>query len=266
MNGKPLRILLIEDNPADALRVHELLEIVADLSLPDSSPRGTLPALHQRAPSIPIVAMTGLNDRSLALESVQQGCQDYLVKGKFDSEMLVRSIHYAIERQRLVRELQTLSIRDSLTGLHNRRSFFAMVEHHKQMSRRSKKGFFIFFADVDDLKKINDTFGHPEGDRALAGISDVLRNTFRDSDIVARIGGDEFAVLALEDKQDAAEILAVRLRKNLQAYQEKKRLKYPLSLSLGSAYYNPESPVTVEALLAEADESMYRQKQSRLKK
>ncbi|OGW72109.1 MAG: hypothetical protein A2Y02_02810 [Omnitrophica bacterium GWA2_52_12] len=294
MNDKQIRVLLVEDSSADAQLVQDLLKesdggdypiqtadtlkggldslshepfdiILLDLSLPDSSPSATFPALHQKSPTTPIVVMTGFNDMNLALESVQQGCQDYLVKGKFDGDMLVRSIRYAIERQRLVHELQALSIHDSLTGLHNRRSFFSLVEHHEKMARRTQKGFFIFFADVDGLKKINDTFGHQEGDCALTSISRVLQGTFRDSDIVARIGGDEFAVLALDDRKDAAEAMAGRLRKNLQDYHEKERLKYPLSFSLGFAYYNPASPRAIEALLAEADEAMYSQKQSRLK-
>src|ERR1700686_5828877 len=87
---------------------------------------------------------------------------------------------------------------DDLTHLYNRRAFYALAAQQLKVMRRKEQGLLLFFADVDHLKNINDTYGHREGDLALVRAADALERTFRDSDILARLGGDEFAVLALD--------------------------------------------------------------------
>jgi diguanylate cyclase (GGDEF)-like protein len=116
------------------------------------------------------------------------------------------------ERRRLEELQHALSITDELTGLHNRRGFFTLAQQQMKVSERSGGALLLFFVDLDDLKHINDTFGHLEGDKALIEVSNVLRDTFRESDIIGRIGGDEFAVLAIETSDLTEEALITRLR------------------------------------------------------
>jgi diguanylate cyclase (GGDEF)-like protein len=129
------------------------------------------------------------------------------------------------------------------------------------MADRAKRKMVLLFADFDELKQINDTLGHHEGDLALIKIADVLRETFRESDIIARIGGDEFVVLALETDGVSAEILITRLQESLEARNARGDRRYKLSLSVGIARYDPKHPCSIDELLARADRAMYEQKQ-----
>jgi diguanylate cyclase (GGDEF)-like protein/PAS domain S-box-containing protein len=160
-------------------------------------------------------------------------------------------------------ELRALSLVDELTHLYNRRGFFTLGEQQLKIAHRMKKEMLLLFADVDNLKWINDNLGHPEGDQALIDTANVLRETFRDSDIIARFGGDEFVVLAIETPEVSHEILTARLQENLKSYNAKRNSLYALSLSTGVARYTPENPMTFQELLAQADASMYANKGNR---
>jgi diguanylate cyclase (GGDEF)-like protein/PAS domain S-box-containing protein len=160
-------------------------------------------------------------------------------------------------------ELRALSLVDELTHLYNRRGFFTLGEQQLKIAHRMKKEMLLLFADVDHLKWINDNLGHPEGDLALIDTANILRETFRDSDIIARFGGDEFVVLAIETPEISHEILTTRLQENLKTHNTKGNSLYTLSLSMGVARYTPENPVTFQELLARADAAMYAQKGSR---
>ena len=132
-----------------------------------------------------------------------------------------------------------------------------------KLADRTKNGFLLPLADLDGLKSINDAFGHREGDLALIEMARVLKETFRESDIIARIGGDEFAVIAIEAGPDSAEIVRGRLSKNLEASNAGGSRRYTLSISLGIASYDPEHPCPIDELLARADAQLYEQKRSR---
>jgi len=157
--------------------------------------------------------------------------------------------------------LRTLSLVDDLTGLYNRRGFLTLAEQELKMANRLHRGMFLLFADLDDLKSINDHFGHQEGDRALCAVAAIIKETYRDPDIIARIGGDEFVVLAIEGASaSSAENLSTRLNYNLGLFNSKMELSYPLSISIGVVRYDPDQPTSVEGLIAEADKRMYAEK------
>lgn len=164
------------------------------------------------------------------------------------------------ELKSMEEKLYILSFTDELTGLYNRRGFFTLAEQQLKIARRQEKEILMLYVDLDDLKMINDKFGHHEGDRALTYTGNILKETFRESDIIARISGDEFLVLFTEDIKISSEELADRLQVNLRAHNEKETRRYKLSLSLGIAYYNPEHPCSIGELLRQADASMYEQK------
>jgi diguanylate cyclase (GGDEF)-like protein len=178
------------------------------------------------------------------------------------SSALQRTVLCAIKQSLLDRELQSLALTDDLTCLYNRRSFLALATQQVRLMRRKGEGLLLFFADVDRLKDINDSFGHREGDLALIRTANALEQTFRGSDIIARLGGDEFAVLAVEASCQNQEVILRRLEKSLRKSNADES-RYQLSLSVGVARLDPKHFVSVGELLEQADRAMYEEKRSR---
>jgi diguanylate cyclase (GGDEF)-like protein/PAS domain S-box-containing protein len=164
------------------------------------------------------------------------------------------------ELKKMQEELRTLSLTDALTGLYNRRGFMTLAEQHLKIANRMKSLVFMLYADLDNLKHINDTFGHQEGDTALKDTAKILRETFREADIVSRIGGDEFVVMPIGVSERDTESVNSRLQNNLNLHNGKKNRGYTLSLSIGITHYDPARPVTTEELLLQGDKLMYEQK------
>lgn len=238
--------------------------VLLDLVLPDSQGLDTFVKVHTHAPEVPIVVLTVVDHDTLAIDAVRRGAQDYLVKGRVDSKTLTRVLRYAIERHRMQEALRSLALIDDLTGLYNRRGFLKLAEHHMKLARRTERGSALMFADLDGLKQINDAFGHQEGDQALIMTAEILKATFRTSDILARIGGDEFAILAIQANEDSAGILTARLQETLKDYNARSRYRWGLSLSVGVAYLDHQHPVlSIEELMAKADAALYEQKRSK---
>ena len=251
MEHAPIRVLMVEDSTPYALALQEylaraaaervevvhaetmaaarphLLEgrfdaVLLDLSLPDSRGLATVEQATSLNPRLPIIVLTGLDDEAMATEAVRKGAQDYLVKGNVDGALLVRSIRYAVERKRAEEAIRALSLEDELTGLANRRGFFTLAEQQLKVARRTKTGLFLLFADVDGLKATNDRFGHAEGDRLIRDAAHILRATFRDSDIVARIGGDEFVVLMIQTDDTAPAHFLARLAAEIEKTERRR--------------------------------------------
>ncbi len=176
---------------------------------------------------------------------------------------LVHVMRDISNRKRIEERLHSLSITDELTGLFNRRGFSTLAERQAKLAKRQNKGMILLCVDVDDLKGINDTLGHNTGDLALMETAGILRKTFRQSDIISRIGGDEFTVFQIEDVTITPEMLISRLKQNLAARNEKSDQRYHLSFSVGVARCAPESFISINELLIQADKSMYEQKRYR---
>ena len=164
------------------------------------------------------------------------------------------------ERKRAEAALHSLSLVDELTGLYNRRGFLAVIDQHLAEIRRNDKQPVILYADLDGLKEINDSLGHHEGDRAIAKAAEMLKETFRTSDIVARIGGDEFVVLAAIGSEETSASLTQRLKENFRVMNKLGNRPYNLSLSVGVALVDETSDHSIEELLAQADRAMYEDK------
>jgi diguanylate cyclase (GGDEF)-like protein len=230
--------------------------ILLDLVLPDSLGTNTFSQVYARVPEIPIVVTSHLDDKDQAVKVLQEGAQDYLVKGEMDAIHLRRALLYAIERHRTKVMLHHLSFNDDLTGLLNRRGFLSLARQQLKIAQRENWELPLFFADLDGLKNINDNFGHPEGDRALQAIATILRETFRTSDLLARLGGDEFIMLAINAPAAGIQTILARLQRNLDRYNAQNRY-YQLSLSIGVAQFDPRHETTLEELIIEADKSLY---------
>ena len=164
------------------------------------------------------------------------------------------------EYKMMEEKLHSLSLTDELTGLYNRRGLFTITEQLLKILKRQKKGIFILYADVDNLKNINDTLGHKEGDAALIRIAKILKKSYRDSDVIARIGGDEFVVVPIGTTGDNIDKITTRLQIGLDTNNANTNSRYKLSVSTGIAYYDPENPCSVDELLIKGDKSMYEKK------
>jgi diguanylate cyclase (GGDEF)-like protein len=155
-------------------------------------------------------------------------------------------------------QLRAESLTDTLTGLHNRRGFITLAEQALAQQRE----LALFFIDLNGLKTINDQLGHEIGDLALRDTARVLRETFREVDVVARLGGDEFVALVALERSDVPDLVTARLVSRVDAFNDHSLRDFALSLSIGSATYDPRAPRSLSALLAEADAAMYERKRA----
>lgn len=169
----------------------------------------------------------------------------------------------AIDRYRQDEELRELSLVDELTKLYNRRGFLTLAQQQIKMANRQKREIILLYVDMDDLKMINDKYGHHEGDLALVETASILRSAFRESDIIARIGGDEFIVLALDAAENQEDVLYERVKQKESESNSRPGCKFPIFLSLGLARYLPDKPHSIDDLINTADGIMYQNKMAK---
>ncbi|HSL68747.1 MAG TPA: diguanylate cyclase [Longimicrobiales bacterium] len=166
------------------------------------------------------------------------------------------------ERKLNEERLRELAILDDLTGLYNRRGFLTIANQQLKAARRAQRNALVLFADLNNLKQINDTLGHKDGDQALIDAAHIFNRTFRESDVIARVGGDEFAILAIESDSAHLDSIRARIDSALQLANSDRARSFELSISIGAAAYDPARNDTVEELLAWADRAMYQQKRN----
>src|SRR5215510_3553290 len=176
---------------------------------------------------------------------------------------LVHVVRDITERKKLEETLRNSSLKDDLTGLFNRRGLLKQAAPYFDFARRQKETLLLLFIDLDGMKRINDEFGHNEGDNALINTAKILNRSFRSTDIVARLGGDEFTVL-VTDLNASKEDAITRLNENLKAYNASETRSHKLAFSIGVAALEPQRMTCFEELLEQADQAMYEQK--RMKK
>jgi two-component system, cell cycle response regulator len=285
-----IKVLLIEDNDVDAELTQDLLSewsmeefqitrvktlaegfsflsrerfdaVLLDLSLPDTFGLPTVRQVHAMNPTVPVVVLSGVTDQSLALQAVQQGAQDYLVKGQGHPELLARAIRYAIERKRAEEHLTYLAQYDHLTGLVNRSLFRDRLVQAMARSKRMHQPIGLMLLDLDRFKMVNDTFGHDMGDELLKAVTERLKVCVREVDTVARMGGDEFTII-LEGVSSEQNVLVVakRITESIAEPFEIKGHHLSIGISVGITIY-PHDDHPIDELLKHADTAMYRAKQ-----
>lgn len=288
-NSDGLKILLVEDDEDDFVLTRELLDdvpeqrydlhwvtslpealgalaeaefdaVLLDFRLGEQSGVELLAQLGNRVHP-PVIMLTGQSERAFDLEAMQAGAADFLVKGQIDARLLERSIRYACERERLLRQIQAMSLSDELTGLHNRRGFFTLADQQFRLARRHAGEMVLFYIDLDGMKLINDRLGHRFGDAALIETAEVLRASFRTTDIVARLGGDEFVALALGVDASGEAVIRGRIEDELAARNALPDRAFRLELSIGAAVLSAGSADGIDELVARADAAMYDVKQ-----
>jgi len=293
MHDPVVRVLLVEDDEDDYVLTRDLLaegfvgrvtvewastrsaglelltEALFDVALLDfnlgrETGLDLLREARARGCRTPVIMLTGQDDRTTDLNAMHAGAADYLVKGRVTSDMLERAIRYARERHRLLEEISALSLTDELTGLHNRRAFLTMADQRLQLLERGASLCLLIFADVDGLKAANDTMGHEAGDRLLVDVARVLQSSFRRTDLVARMGGDEFVVLADGATEHDAELVLAKLQQHIALRNEDAGAGVPrLSISAGVLCFSAGPSVKLNDLIAEADARMLLDKNTR---
>ncbi len=159
--------------------------------------------------------------------------------------------------------LRELALVDELTGLHNRRGFLEIAGHELQVCQRRGSATALLFIDVDGLKAVNDQHGHAQGDRLLREVAEVLRSATRESDLIARVGGDEFCVLLTRDSAVDGTVLLDRLATTVEIWNARGELPFELGFSVGVGLFDPAEPVDIEGLIERADLAMYRNKRAK---
>ncbi len=282
-------VLLIEDNPGDVRLIREMLAegedalfelacvgrlsqgleylatrsaslVLLDLSLPDSYGFDTFLKVYAHSPKVPIIVLTGHDDQTVALSAVKTGAQDYLVKGKLDRELLLRSMQYSIERKRYQEQLEYQANYDALTGLPNRNLLRDRLRQ-SVFAQRFVRSIGVVFLDIDHFKFINDSLGHNTGDKLLQNVAERLTETVRDGDTVARLGGDEF-ILVLND-QPGQEVIYRAMQRIMNRIAEPIDIdgqELMVTCSAGISLYPQDGP-DVETLLKNADAAMYQAKE-----
>lgn len=284
-----MEILLVEDNPGDIRLVSELLAegdheqfrvlvakrleqalamleesdvtaILLDLHLPDSNGLESQHAIHAAAFSVPIVVLSSSGDEHLAVQAVQHGAQDFLVKSHVNAHLLKRALRYAIERKRMEERLNHLAHHDSLTGLSNRKHFYDRLKDAMALARRQNSQLALLLLDLNDFKPINDSLGHHVGDLLLQGVAQRLRECTRETDCVARIGGDEFTMILTDMHSEEDAVSATH--KILEAMDVPflaGDYSLDVSVSIGVSLY-PADADNLETLVRHADAAMYQAK------
>ncbi len=238
--------------------------VITDIVMPKMDGIALTKELLSMYPRLPIMVMTGFSEEYSAESAIKAGARDFIGKPFGYEEFSVR-FNKIMTDHNGEEGLITFLLKDELTNLSDRRRFFVLAEQYLKVAIHAKKGSLLFYIDMDRLKWINDHCGHKEGDKALIALANILKKTFRESDIIARIGGDEFAVL-LEPAVESNEKLITQLYENIRDYNANVTQDYKLSVSVGTVYFDPDHPISITQLLSKADTLMYSQKRNKKEK
>ena len=287
MTAETIDVLLIEDNPADARLLEVALEgsqfrthkaanleralhhlfnnpvtvVLSDLSLPDASGLECIHLLTAAAPSVPVVVVTGTKDEETGLAALRAGAQDYIFKDHAKGALLPRALRYAIERKQAEQRMIELAQQDALTGLANRVQFRAFLDKAVARAERLDRSVALMFVDLDRFKMVNNTHGQETGDQVLKTVAERMTQCLRKSDLAARIGADEFAIVM--ESLDSPQTVRSAAQRILDAVSQPFSLgakQIHATTSIGVAIY-PMDAATPENLMSSAHTAMAQAKE-----
>ena len=292
-NIKDVKILLIEDNELDIQTITSLIDqserLNAEIKTVDSIKKAKTIMFYEEMDIIlvdiniqgmkfeelfevfdkdnlliPYIVITDERDEDLGIEAVKKGAQDYLVRSELSERILRRGIIYSLERHDILQSLYRTTIIDELTGLYNRRGLHTLGNQQVELAKRHNDDIFIFYLDLDGMKSINDTLGHEFGDKALTDTSNIMHKTFRTTDILSRIGGDEFVVVVVKAQHEFIPIIIQRLKEYIAEINSSNK-KYNLSISIGVSKVDLNNESPLDDAIQDADKEMYRVKMKKQK-
>ena len=240
--------------------------VVAELETDETKGIEVITKFQAAKSDIPIIVVTTHNSVLMAVEAMKAGAYDYITK-PFNSDELKLVVMHALERRQLQEEIkekaffQEMSITDSLTGLYNRRYFDELIFREEARAKRYPQKFSLLMIDIDNFKKVNDTYGHPSGDSILKRIGEILRSRPRNTDFVARYGGEEFSIIAPHTSKKNASVFAARIM-DIIAKEEfilNDSTKARITVSIGVASFDDDAQ-TKEELIKKADNALYQAK------
>jgi diguanylate cyclase (GGDEF)-like protein len=292
----PRTLLLVEDNAGDARLLREMLNehgmlrttlvhvtsvgeaeahladnavdiILLDLGLPDAQGLQAVGRIRAAASGTPLVVLTGLDDETLAGQALQEGAQDYIIKGQIDTRGLLRALRYAVERKSMEEKAREMALQvahsaehDFLTGLPNRVLLNDRINFAIALAARHKKKLAVLFMDLDGFKHVNDSLGHSTGDKLLESIAARLVACVRTADTVSRQGGDEFVILLSEiEHAEEAATIANRVLQAVADSHSIGEMDLYVTASVGVSIY-PDDGADAETLVKNADTAMYQAK------
>lgn len=258
--------------------------VITDIRMEGMDGIDLLTKIKETNPDTQVVMITSYASMESVIMALRAGAYDYLIKPFEDLDLVTAAAARAIEKIAFITEnknlveslkqgkeelekinkiLGEMAIRDGLTGLYNHRYFYESLNRELVRSRRHGRVFSLVFIDLDHFKNYNDTHGHLEGDKVLRQLADVFSKRLRQSDLVARYGGDEFIFLLPETDSEGARVVAEDIRRRVGEYPFKGRETQPLAkitVSIGVATF-PEDEEDADALVKKADQALYRAKQ-----
>jgi diguanylate cyclase (GGDEF)-like protein len=262
--------ILQDDNPPKLA--------ILDLSMPKMDGITVCQQVRQNRSATPvyIILLTANTRKELIVTGLEAGADDYVTKPFDTGELHARvkvgmrmvelqmSLAQRVAELELAQEsLRNLSLSDDLTGLYNRRGFFTLAEQQLNSARREGRDASLIYIDMDGLKRLNDTHGHEMGSRAIQEVADILRETFRSSDLIARIGGDEFVIFETSNGANDGGNDVQRLQNNVSHHNARPSRNYEISLSIGVALMSADSALTLDELIKHGDREMYEQKRNK---
>jgi len=242
----------------EKLRSRKFHAVLLDLGLPDSEGLETVVSVHREVPETAIVILTADDSDETVLEAMKEGTQEYLVKDEISGPLLQRTLRYAVERQRLEDDLRRQANVDMLTGLFSRRHLLDTLEDTLEGTRKLGAPLSVCLCDVDDLKRINDRFGHRKGDETLAGIGGLIRELVEAPGFAGRYGGDEILLVFPHIPAPNARAVVEDLKKAIDAFAfaTEGGEPYNVTCTFGIAGASPET-ASAGDLINAADQALY---------
>ena len=241
-------------NGADALNMlkdGEYTFVLTDMKMPEMGGMELIERISADISNVNIIAMTGYTEGYKYVDVINAGASDF-IKKPFNLEELEAKIRRIITERNLRRELNRLSITDSLTELYNQRHFYTRLQEEVTRANRQRHPLSLILLDLDEFKEYNDTYGHLAGDDVLRDAGQIINRCIREGvDSGYRYGGDEFAIILIDANLDIARGIGMRIQK---AFKEKGKIE----VSLGYSKYS--DGMAVKDLVAEADKELYKDK------
>jgi two-component system, cell cycle response regulator len=268
ISGKNIVLVEADTNERikDALEKGRFDVVIMDIQMPGKSGMEWLPEIVDNRLA-PVIMLSGFGDEEIAAESIEKGATGYIAKNKLSADKIDKSIDSALYKWRQIEqsnasreELERLANYDSLTRLYNRRAIMNLLGERIKYALRYKQPLSMLMLDIDHFKRVNDTYGHIEGDVVLEKVAEILRSQIRETDAAGRYGGEEFMVILSNADSSTAVIVAERIRKSIESeiIDNIKGVSLQVTVSGGIASYIPEEDIT--SIIKRTDDSLYRAK------